>query len=302
MGGFGQALLDFATGLSSREVLPHVLSMSLGSLAAYSCDLLCSEAVKAGHTQEECHAFLQEQRQVCMFLSTAQVARINTAFQVLGARGVSVFMASGDGGSHFSFGEFSTWSSIGRTLNKVSCEYQMPVAPTNSPYIVGVGVESWSGSSSNPVTWYGSGGGFSWQFDQPQHQKATVSAYLAKSGMPPTSSFNAKGTAYPDIAAIGHMGTSQAAPIAAGIFSMIIDHRLNAGLPPLGFVAPRIWQVAENFPGEAFFDITEGNSQTTCDNGFPATEGWDANTGHGRPIWSGLLKHFGSDESSNVLV
>jgi len=295
--GFGQALLDFVTELASRNDVPHVLSMSLGSLTAYSCDLLCSEAAKAGHSLEECNDFLQQQRQVCMFLSQDQVARISTAFQVLGARGVSVFMASGDGGSHFSFGEFPEWSSIGSTLNKVSCEYQMPVAPTNSPYIVGVGGESWSGgSSSHPITWSGSGGGFSWQFDQPEHQKAAASAYLTKSGMPPASSFNAHGAVYPDMAAIGHMGTSQAAPIAAGIFSMIIDQRLNLGLPPLGFVGPRIWQVAKNFPGEAFFDITEGNSQTTCDNGFPATEGWDPNTGHGRPIWSGMLKHFGSDD------
>merc|ERR1712232_788325 len=112
--GFGQALLDLVTELSSRDTVPHVLSMSLGSLSAYSCDLLCSEAAKAGHTHEECHAYPQKQRQVCMFLSQDQVDRINTGFQVLGTRGVSVFMASGDGGSHFSFEEFDTSSSIGR--------------------------------------------------------------------------------------------------------------------------------------------------------------------------------------------
>merc|ERR1719265_2417711 len=54
--GFGQALLDFITELSSRKTVPHVLSMSLGSLAAYSCDLLCSEAVKMGYSEEECKA------------------------------------------------------------------------------------------------------------------------------------------------------------------------------------------------------------------------------------------------------
>merc|ERR1712232_527097 len=64
--GFGQALLDFLTELPSRSTIPQVLSMSLGSLSAYSCDLLCSEAVKKGHSQEECHNFLQDQRQVCM--------------------------------------------------------------------------------------------------------------------------------------------------------------------------------------------------------------------------------------------
>merc|ERR1719159_1678582 len=42
--GFGQALLDFITELSSRKTVPHVLSMSLGSLSAASCDLLCTKA------------------------------------------------------------------------------------------------------------------------------------------------------------------------------------------------------------------------------------------------------------------
>lgn len=300
--GFGQALLDFVTELSSREIVPHVLSMSLGSLSAYSCDLLCSEAVKQGHTHDECRSFLENQRQVCMFLSQDQVNRINTAFQILGTRGVSVFMASGDGGSHFSFEEFDDSSSIGRTLNKISCEYQMPVAPTNSPYIIGVGGEKWGFRGSDyPAAWYGSGSGFSWQFEQPEHQKATVQAYLLKDGIPPAASFNAKGAAYPDMAAVSSMGTSQAAPIAAGIFSMLIDHRLNAGLPPLGFVAPRLWKVAQAFPGEAFKDITEGNSKTSCDNGFPCTEGWDPVTGWGRPVWDGMLKHFGSDNTLTLV-
>merc|ERR1719486_424139 len=118
--------------------------------------------------------------------------------------------------------------------------------------------------------------------------------------MPPTSSFNAHGRAYPDISSVAVDGTSQSSPMTAGIFSMLIDKRLNAGLPPLGFVAPRIWMVAEQSPGEAFEDVTEGNSKTSCDNGFPATTGWDANTGWGRPIWAGMVKHFASD--SQLLV
>ena len=134
-------------------------------------------------------------------------------------------------------------------------------------------------------------------FDMPEHQKATVAAYLEKDGMPPSSSFDSSKRAYPDISAIAVDGTSQSCPIMAGILSMLIDMRLNAGLPGLGYVAPRIYQVAERFPGEAFEDIIGGNSCTSCDNGFPATEGWDADTGFGRPIWSGLVKHFANDDA-----
>jgi len=301
--GFGQALLDFITELSSRTTVPQVLSMSLGSLSAASCDLLCTEAAKKGHTLEKCKAYLQTQRQVCMFISQAQQNRINTAFQVLGLRGVSIFGSSGDGGSHFSFGKFSggfwTMASI---LNEISCEFQMPVFPTSSPYVISVGGTMWGGQSpSTPITWAGygggSGGGFSWEFDMPDHQKSTIAAYLANtSGLPPASSFNAKGRAYPDIAAIGVSGTSQSCPIMAGIFSMIMDARLNAGLPPLGYVAPRIYKLAAQFRGEVFESVPKGNSKTSCDNGFPSVaNGWDANTGLGRPLWAGMTKRLASD-------
>ena len=107
-----------------------------------------------------------------------------TALKVLGARGVTVLGSSGDGGSHFSFHQFPTTESIGKTLNDISCRYQMPVFPAGSPYVVGVGGTMWAeGRSSKPITWAGfgggSGGGFSWQFPMPPHQNASVAAYLA---------------------------------------------------------------------------------------------------------------------------
>lgn len=300
--GFGQAMLDFVTGLAARARLPHVLSLSLGSLSAASCDLLCEQAVQAGHSRGECEAFLQKQRQVCMFLSSAQVARINTAFQILGVRGVTVFGSSGDGGSHFSFGKFPGGSAMAQALNEISCKYQMPVFPTSSPYIVSVGGTMWADSTGkHPVTWAGFGGGsgsgFSWQFSRPSHQTKSVEAYLnLTAGLPPASSFNRNGRAFPDFSAVAVEGTSQSCPIAAGIFSLLIDQRLNAGLPPLGFLAPRLWQVAEEHPGEALQDVPVGNSRTSCSNGFPSIRGgWDPNTGFGRPIWAGLVKHFASD-------
>jgi tripeptidyl-peptidase-1 len=236
-----------------------------------------------------------------MFLSAAEVQRINVALKVLGTRGVSVFGASGDGGSHFSFQPFQG-GDIADTLNKISCSLNLPVAPACSPYLTVVGGTQWEeGDSSKPVAWSGfngaTGGGFSWQFPIPAFQKATVQAYLSmEQNLPPAASFNSSGRAYPDIAAVASMGTSQSTPIFAGIFSMIIDHRLNSGLKSLGFLGPRIYQVASKFPGAAFKDITQGSTDLSCDNGFSATKGWDPVTGWGRPVWAGLLKYFGSDQ------
>jgi len=279
------------------------LSLSLGSLSAYSCDLLIKEGKKAGFSEKDIRAYLQRQRQVCMFLSEGEVTRINTGLQLLAVRGVSVFGSSGDGGSHFSFQPFEG-GPIAAALNKISCEYQMPIFPSPSPYMISVGGTEWSGffrpDPSKPKAWSGSGGGFSWRFTAPKHQQASVAAYLQKAAgaLPPSSSFNASGRAYPDLSAVAVMGTSQSSPIVAGIFSLIMDHRLNMGLPPLGFLAPRLWQIQEQFPGEAFESVDTGNTKTSCDNGFPAEPGWDPVTGWGRPRWDGLLKHFGGEKST----
>ena len=302
--GFGLAFLDFVTDLASRDVVPHVLSLSLGSLSAYSCDMLCAEAVKTGEvTLSDCNAFLQKQRQVCMFISQAQVERINLGLMALGLRGVSVLGSSGDGGSHWSFGEFHGFGKIPRLLNKIGCEFQFPIFPSPSPYMISVGGTEWKPrpfQPYHPVMWEGfgggSGGGFAWQFKRPDHQAEAVDHYLSTtSGLPPSSSFNATGRGYPDISAIAVDGTSQSSPVFAGIFSLIMDYRLNKGLKPLGPLGPRIYKVAKSFPGEAFEDVTEGNSKTSCDNGFPAAKGWDPTTGWGRPVWPGLVKHFGED-------
>lgn len=58
--------------------------------------------------------------------------------------------------------------------------------------------------------------------------------------------------------------------------------------------------MAEEHPGEAFEDVHVGNSDTGsfCGNGFPAAPGWDPTTGWGRPIWPGMLRHFGSDDTA----
>ena len=117
-------------------------------------------------------------------------------------------------------------------------------------------------------------------------------------GFPQPSSFNNQGRAYPDLAAVSVDGTSQSSPTMAGIFSLIMDHRLNNNLAPLGFLGPRLYEVNQKYPGEAFKDVVDGNTKTSCDNGFGATKGWDPVTGWGRPEWDGLVKHFGEDSSA----
>ena len=131
--GQGSALLQFLNALSKRQGgpgdgyagsnFPLVLSLSLGSLSSFSCANFCTTlAATTSHTYAQCHTFLQSQRQVCLFLDNQQTQRINVAFKVLALRGVTVVSASGDGGSHWSFGPFRSISPIAKALNKIGCE------------------------------------------------------------------------------------------------------------------------------------------------------------------------------------
>jgi len=103
-------------------------------------------------------------------------------------------------------------------------------------------------------------------------------------------------------------GTSFAAPTMAGIISLINDHRLNNGLPQLGFLNPRLYHLMEdrNIYKECFIDVHYDTvkddwncvTHTTClgcNNGYSAATYWDPQTGFGQPKWDGLLKYFGSD-------
>ena len=64
-----------------------MLSLSLGSLAFDACHSLCTHlAATTAFTVSECHNYMQQQRQVCLYASETQQERINVAFQMLGLR------------------------------------------------------------------------------------------------------------------------------------------------------------------------------------------------------------------------
>ena len=322
--GFGPAMLDFVAQLSAlpNDQLPLVLSMSLGSLSSYSCEYLCNQvAANSSYSFSDCLDFASSQFQVCMF-TNPQEDRMNTEFQKLGARGLTAFAASGDGGAHFSFQPFPSSSELGTLLNEFSCAHILPTYPAASPFVVAVG-----GTSINTgitSAWRASGGAFSIgpSFQMLSFQNDAVSTYLTKYAsnpdFPQPGSFDPTKRAYPDISALSSDlplvingrktlggGTSFAAPEVAGAFSLINDIRLNNGLPPLGFVSPRLYQVAADHPGAMFQDVVQGNNRCTsggqcCDNGFPATPGWDAASGFGELNWPGMVQYLASDDSSAI--
>ena len=89
--------------------------------------------------------FMQEQRQVCMFLSESQVSKISNALKVLGLQG----QPSLD--RRATVAAISAFSLLRRAAGARSQYHQLrfsiPVFPTSSPYITSVGGTRWQDSS-----------------------------------------------------------------------------------------------------------------------------------------------------------
>ncbi|KAH9065005.1 subtilisin-like protein [Lactarius vividus] len=189
-------------------------------------------------------------------------------FMQLGARGVSVLVASGDNG----VGE-------GDCMTNGNVRFR-PTFPANCPWVTTVG-----GTFGYPETAAGfSGGGFSDYFKRPDYQHDAVSTFFEILGNQYHGLYNASGRGFPDIAAQADdiaiilggedwvlEGTSCSTPIMAGIISLLNDYRISQGKHPLGFLNPWLYGIAR----AGLNDITSGSNPGCGTDGFSAVVGWD---------------------------
>merc|ERR1712190_359400 len=155
------------------------------------------------------------------------------------------------------------------------------------------------------TTQFGSGGGFSYDYEMPSYQSTAVKAYLAKDPKTGSSTFASNGRASPDVALLGEQfdvytsgpfgglekvavgGTSASTPSWGAIISLLNEECLSAsaGNKKLGFVNPLFYQNADSFN-----DITKGSNAIgeNANSGWKYTEGWDAATGLGTPKFTSL--------------
>lgn len=246
------------------------------------------------------------------------ITRMDVELKKMATRGRTVIAGSGDAG----------WTNVGESGNDISptdtsCGIMRAFYPSLSPYVTSLSstqVTSASGAeevlSVRGGRAWTAGGGFSNQTGVQPWQTAAVGAYLSKtpaSELPPQSMWNAYGRGYSDLATVGDNivciwrgqffplgGTSASGPIMAGLVSLLNDARLNAGMPPLGHLNPRLYAWAATEP-TAFNDIVIGRNNdgdvqppgskfaTYCPHGFPAATGWDAPTGLGSPVMEKLF-------------
>lgn len=227
----------------------------------------------------------------------AYANRVCDLFMQLTSRGVSVLVASGDGG------EAGTGtSSLGCYANDgyANKTQFIPTFPASCPYVTSVGATATYSTTAGTDF---SGGGFSNFFGVPSWQENATSEYIAALNGAHAGWYNASGRGIPDIAAIGSRiniggplhtkGTSASTPIAASIIALINDKRLRAGKPVLGFLNPLLYSGQVD---AALTDCTEGNGGSCTygdgefEPGFDALPGWDAVTGLGTMNLGAMLE------------
>jgi tripeptidyl-peptidase-1 len=280
---FCSDLLTWAGDVAAESTHPYVVSLSYGSQKIGFCDATTTK-------------------------------RLSEDVQKLGAMGVTVVIASGDDGS-------GGMSRQGSNNGKLS-----PSFPASIPFALAVGAtffESGLSGEEMATTQFGSGGGFSYDYDMPSYQSSAVKAYLAKNPKTGSDTYAQNGRGSPDVSLLGEQfevytsgpfgglekvavgGTSASTPSWGAIISLLNEECLSAsgGNKKLGFVNPLFYQNVD-----AFNDITKGSNAVgeNAASGWKCTEGWDAATGLGTPqftkLQSVVRKACGSSTNASTIV
>lgn len=213
--------------------------------------------------------------------NAADAVNYASAFREAALMGIAVFASSGDNGAYdcLVHGQSPTDSALG---------VDMPAA---LPYVTGVGGTTLTATRSGswyretvwegPIETAGTGGGVSRFFARPSWQRAP--GISASGRMVPDVSADAdpaSGAALVFPAGAGQGGgTSQAAPIWAGITALINQYLRRRGHQSVGFMNPALYAMARNRqPFPPFHDVTLGTNLH-----YPAGPGFDMATGLGTP-------------------
>ena len=223
----------------------------------------------------------------------AFASNIDASLQYAASQGVTFYFSSGDAG-------YASGTNCDPSTSTSPCTQALPSYPADSPYAVAVGgttLDTGAGYSYGGETaWNGSGGGCSTVEPRPVWQAGVAGATCAGRAEPDVSADADANTgayvvvngAHPEIG-----GTSLAAPLWAGMMTDVNRFLTDAGRPPTGCAAPRLYALATNATtyGRDFHDVTVGNNDPAGSGGAYAQSagtGWDEVTGWGAPNLANL--------------
>lgn len=306
-----EGFLVWLNSLNDEDEPPRVHSLSYGGLEEVAYDEYDASTRKYAH-------------------------RVDHEFVKLAARGITLMVSSGDDGvgsefaaelgeagcaiSHPEWPTSSPWvTSVGATQlsdrHLKICAAEGANDTVWNPFSVPVSCGKTVGEvvcSSSKGAIITSGGGFSNVYKRPHWQGSAVDDYIASGAAPAAKNFyNREGRGYPDVAVLGSLyyvqvsgniglesGTSASSPVFAALVTLLNDARASVGGPPMGFINPWLYEMAEKHP-EAFNDVTVGNNACAagelnvafcCKQGFSAAPGWDAVSGLGSPNFALLRR------------
>jgi len=302
---------EFALELFNTVDAPWINSVSYGWPEEKSC--------QTGVTHANCKGIDAQ----------IYIERSNVEFQKVGSRGISVIVCSQDEGAPSEENEdcqfdrthplwpiYPSSSPWVTTVGATTVIDSSDSVPSNQPpicanYPCATGNEEYPCMINNTLYTWTTGGGFSNWAPRPSYQEQAVQTYLSSGAIiPPSQFFNMSNRGYPDVSAMGARilivdggeiavtaGTSASTPIFAAIMSLLNDYRLSNGKPPLGFLNPLLYQMAEEQP-QSFKPIVLGNNKGTigveCKYGYGNSWGWSPTTGLGTPNYAEMLAYIQS--------
>lgn len=153
-------------------------------------------------------------------------------------------------------------------------------------------------------SWYdipltqGSGGGASLNFERPEWQNVNSNAGPTDRRLVPdvaavADPFTGVKFVFRQQVFVGG-GTSQAAPVWAGLTALINQYLRTSGIEPLGDFNPLLYKIAKGAAVPGFRDITLGGNAIS-----PGAIGYDMVTGLGSPNVDNLLKDILFEKSMN---
>jgi len=218
--------------------------------------------------------------------TAADLAPVESAVQIAESHGTSAFMSSGDSGGLECADFNGDWSTPpGEKDQGINAVGSVPAmtdvgGTTLSTDANGVWVSeaSWFDSPMSQ----GTGGGVSRLFPRPSWQSTVSSAWDSTHRLTPDVAADADPYSGVSILVDGHWmaggGTSQSAPIWAGLTVLINQFLVANGGQPVGNINPVLYQIAAGASRPAFHDVVTGGNAVHI-----AVPGYDLVTGLGTP-------------------